>query len=364
MNRPVVTVLVKGLGIGGAEKLISEGARYWSRDAFDYRVAYILPWKNQLVDELTELDVPVTCIGSSRGMTPGSMPRLRRLVRAPGPGLIHAHLPWAAILARVVSPKPVVYTEHNLPSAYRYPTRLANRLTYWRNHAVTAVSPAVAARVRRYPGPRVEVVPNGVSVAVSDSSANEVRRELGLTPSQPLVVHVGNIRPGKGHEVLVRTSAALAQTRSDVTVVSVGGEKYPGGLERLKSHVAQQGLNGTLRFIGPRRDALSFIAAADVYVNPADVEGLPVTILEAMALGRPVVATSVGGVASLIQNGANGFLIPPGSPAALAEAITALLDDPATRRRVGAAGAATVAANYNLESMVRAFEDIYRRVLE
>lgn len=363
MKRPVVAVLIKGLGIGGAEKLVAESARHWDRSSFDYRVAYILPWKDQLVAEMRALDVPVACIGTPRGMSLRTTFRLRRQMSDWEAQLIHAHLPISGVLARLVAAQPVVYTEHNLVTSYRLPTRLANRLTYGHNRAVTAVSGAVAAGIARYPGPEVEVVSNGVAVTIDPAAAREVRRELGVGSDQPLVVHVGNIRPGKGHDTLVDATAALLRHRPDVTVVSVGGEKYSGSLEKLRIRAREAGLEGALRFLGPRRDALAFIAAADVYVNPSEVEGLPVTILEAMALGRPVVATAVGGVPELLEDGENGMVVPPGSPDALAEVIHTILESPDMQSHLGRSGAATVTAEYGLEPMVRAFEDIYRRVL-
>lgn len=363
MTRPVVAVVIKGLGLGGAEKLIAESARYWDRSCFDYRVAYFLPWKDQLVADMRALDIPVACIGPARGVRLRTISRLRRQFRDWEVQLVHAHLPMSGILARLVVSQPVVYTEHNLVTSYRFSTRLANRLTYGRNRAVTAVSPAVAAGVAGYPGPRVEVVANGVAVRVAPTAAREVRRELGIEPDSPLVVHVGNIRPGKGHDILVDATAALLRDRPDVTVVSVGGEKYSGDLARLHTRVRDAELEGALRFLGPRRDALAFIAAADVYVNPSEVEGLPVAILEAMALGRPVVATGVGGVPELLTDGENGVLVPAGYPKALAEAINELLGSPRMQAQMGKSAAATVAAGYGLEPMVRAFEDIYRRVL-
>lgn len=358
-----MAVLIKGLGIGGAEKLIVESARHWDRSSFDYRVAYILPWKDQLVAEMRALDVPVACIGTPRGLGLRTIIRLRRQIRDWNAHLIHAHLPMSGILARLVVTQPVVYTEHNLVTSYRLPTRLANRLTYGRNRAVTAVSAAVAAGVAGHPGPEVEIVSNGVAVTVDPAAAREVRRELGIGSDRPLIVHVGNVRPGKGHDTLVDATAALLRRRPDVTVVSVGGEKYSGSLDMLRIRAREAGLEGALRFLGPRRDALAFIAAADVYVNPSEVEGLPVTILEAMALGRPVVATAVGGVPELVEDRENGMVVPPGSPDALAEVIHELLESPGMQAHLGRAAAATVTAEYGLEPMVRAFEDIYRRVL-
>jgi glycosyltransferase involved in cell wall biosynthesis len=266
-------------------------------------------------------------------------------------------------VARVFAGRPVVYTEHNVASSYRGPVRWANRLTYRRNAAVTAVSPEVAASVSRYPGPDVVVVPNGVSCEAPEGAGARVRRELGLDGSAELVVHVGNIRPHKGHGNLVAAMPALLDSRPDVTVVSIGGEKHDGDLARVSGMAAAVGVSDRLRFLGRREDAIDFIAAADVFVNPADYEGLPVAVLEAMALARPVVATAVGGVPGLVRDGDTGLLVPPGDPAALAGAVARVLDDPDMAGRLGAAGAEVVRAGYSLESMVRRTEALYDEVL-
>ena len=360
VKRPVVLVVIKGLGIGGAEKLIAEGARYWDRDRFEYRVAYMLPWKDQLVPELEALDVPVTCLGTKRGMTPGSVLRLRRLARAISADIVHAHSPIVGIAARVMVPTPLVYTEHNLAERYREPTRTLNRVTYGRNAAVTAVSEPVAASLSGFRGPTPVVIENGVSVAVTPEDAVAARSELGLGPDDPLVVHVGNIRPGKGHDTLIEATKHLPD---QVTVVSIGAEKRKGDLDRVREASVHAGVAGRLRFLGRRPDALAFIAASDVYVNPADHEGLPVTILEALALARPVVATAVGGVPSVVRNEETGVLVQPQQPAELAAAICGLIDDPLRAKHLAERGRSLVAEEYGLEPMIRAFERIYTEVL-
>jgi len=362
-SRPVVLVFVKGLGIGGAERLISEAARFWDRDRFDYRVGYLLPWKDQLVGDLEGAGVPVTMLGGKRGSYPLSGLRLRRFIRDEKVHLVHAHLPSAGILARVFSSVPVVYTEHNLVASYRPLTRELNRLTYFRNRATTAVSPEVGEAVSGYRGPKVEVIENGVSVVVGDDEVAAVRDELGMQPGQPLVIHVGNIRPHKGHGNLVAAARWLADRGEDALLVSVGGEKYPGDLDRVRDLAREAGVEGTLRFLGRRTEARAFLAAADVVVNPSDFEGLPVSLLEAMALARPTVATAVGGVPGLIENEVSGLLVPPGDPAALGAAVVRLLGDRQLASDLAESGRRLVEARYGLAPMVRSFEELYLRVL-
>ncbi len=362
-SRPTILVAIKGLGIGGAEKLIAESARVWDRDRFDYRVVYALPWKDQLVEPLSELGIPVACIGGPRGMTPPSWLRLRRHATAARADLLHAHLPAMGAVARAVSPVPVVYTEHNVAGSYRLPVRIVNRLTYGRNAAVTAVSGAVAGSVEAYPGPDAVVVPNGVSCEVSPSAAAAARAELGVGPDTPLVVHVGNIRPHKGHANLVEAVRILAERLPAVRVVSIGGEKNEGDLARIRDLAADAGVSEHLDFLGRREDALSFVAAADVFANPSDFEGLPVAVLEAMALERPVVATAVGGVPGIVHDDVTGLLVPPRKPALFAEAVASLITDPAHAASLAAAGRKVVERDYSLEAMVRTIEAMYEQVL-
>lgn len=362
--RPRILVLIKGLGIGGAEKLISEGARLWDRERFDYEVAYVLPWKDHLVGDLETLGVPVHLIGGEKGLTAPTLRRLRSLIRDRSIDLVHAHLPTMGVIARLVSPVPVVYTEHNMAESYRPITRTANRLTYRMNDGTMAVSGAVAGSVSGWAGPDVTVIPNGVAVSVDAEGPARARAELGLSDEDPLAVHVGNIRPGKGHENLIAATVDIQAAMPEATVVSIGGEKYPGDLERVRSLASEAGVEDTILFLGRRNDALDFVAAADLFVNPSSVEGLPVAILEAMALGRPVVATAAGGVPSLVKDEETGLLVEPDDPQALAKAVLRVLGDQGLAGRLAGNGRDLVESEYGLEPMVRATEDVYAKVLD
>ncbi|HJQ77217.1 MAG TPA: glycosyltransferase [Acidimicrobiia bacterium] len=362
-DRVRVLVLIKGLGIGGAETLIAESVSHWDRARFDYQVAYLLPWKDQLVERLEGSDVTVNClewVGAPGARVVG---RLRRLARSFEPDIVHSHLPAAGILARLaLTGTRHVYTEHNVVSSYRPVTRRLNWATYARNRAVIAVSEAVAASVEGYPGPSTRVVPNGVSVQVTGAEATAARTELGLKAEDPLIVHVGNIRPHKGHATLVEAVGYLMRKIPAVTVASIGGEKHPGDLQRVRDMATASGVADRIRFLGRRADARAFIAAADLVVNPADVEGLPVSLLEALALGRPVVATAVGGVPSVIRHEMTGLLVPPGEPESLAEAMARALGSPQAIEW-GRVGARLVRREFGLDRMVTAYERIYEEVV-
>lgn len=363
-DRAPVLVAIKGLGIGGAEKLISEAAPLWDRRQFAYHVAYFVPWKDQLVSEVRGHDVPVTFVGGRRGMGPGSAASLRRLSAEIGAALVHVHSPAVAVLARLTLDVPIVYTEHNLASSYRQPTRTLNRLTYARNAAVIAVSEAVADSLGGFPGPAPRVIRNGVSCSVTGDERSAVRHELGITDDRPLIVHVGNIRPHKGHRNLLAAAQLLRETVHDALIVSIGVEKHDGDLDALRREADQSNVSGSVRFLGRRPDARAFLAAADVVVNPSDVEGLPIAVLEAMALARPIAATGVGGVPAVIRDGETGRLVPAADPVALADAIGDLLSDRQLARQLGHAARDLVEQDFSLTAMVRNVEEVYREVLD
>lgn len=359
-RRTRVLILIKGLGIGGAERLVSASMRVRDRESFEYHVAYVLPWKNQLVSDIEAVGVGVTCIGSTRGLDLLTPIRLRRFLSDWPAHLIHAHLPSTGILARIATGLPVVYTEHNIAGSYREPSRTLNRLTYGRNRAITAVSTAVAESLDGYPGPIPKVIPNGVSTQ-SPADTNDVRPELGIASEVPLFVHVGNIRPHKGHMNLIEATAKLRESDTDFLVVSIGGEKHPGDLERVRSEAEEAGVSDRIRFLGRRPDAARYLAAADVVVNPSDFEGMPVALLEALALARPVVATDVGGVSSVIHHEETGLLVPAGDPASLASAMRRAISDERAAEWADN-GARLISQEHSVEQMTRRFESIYREV--
>ena len=363
-DRTRVLVLIKGLGLGGAESLIAESAPLWDTESFEYRVVYLLPWKDQLVENLNEVGVSVTCVDWRGPTSIGGMRRLRKVMVTWEPEIIHSHLPVAGILARGLATRSrQVYTEHNVVDFYRQPTRSLNRATYWRNDAVIAVSDSVANSISGYPGPEPTVIPNGVSVHQPDpSTLASVRRELEIDESTPLVVHVGNIRPHKGHDNLIDAAKLLMDIRPEAVTVSIGGEKNAGDLGRVRQRADSLGLSDRIRFLGRRGDAHSFLAAADVVVNPSDVEGLPLVILEALAFARPVVATDVGGVSSVVRHHETGILVKPGDPAGLAEAIALALDS-AEARNWGRAGSKLIADRHGLATMVAGYESVYRGLI-
>ena len=354
-----VLMLAKGLGRGGTERLLCGTVGLLDPARYRVEVAYLLPWKDALVPEVTAAGVPVHCLDAPRATSVAWLGRLRRLVRERDIALVHTHMPAPAVAARLAlrgRAPAFVHTEHNLWDRYRPATRWANRVTYGRNAAVIAVSEAVARSVGGA-RPQPEVVVHGVEAAMGPpGDPAEARARLGLPGDGPVVGTVGNFTAKKDHATLVR---ALALLPDDVHLVLVG----LGPLEAdLRAQVAREGLVDRVTFAGSRDDVATLLPAFDVFALSSRYEGLPIALLEAMAAGRPCVATRVGGVPEVISHGEDGVLVAPGDPDALARALTTVLDDPARRADLGRRAAAR-AEDFRLDAAVTRIEAVYDRVL-
>jgi glycosyltransferase involved in cell wall biosynthesis len=365
-RRERVLLLSKGLGRGGAERLLVGAARGYDRARVDVEVAYLLPWKDAFVDELEVLGVPVFCLGARGDLDPRWVWRLWRLLRARRYDIVHVQMPVPAVAVRLMrrrgTPK-VVYTEHNLWSRYRPLTRWANALTYRRNDAVIAVSDAVAASIRP-PGrsaPAVEVIVHGPdldAIPTGAAARAHARAALGLPESALVVGSVGNFTPKKDHATMLDAVARVSSTAP--VVLALAGI---GPLEaELRAHAARRGLGDRVRFLGMRDDVYELLAGFDVFAMSSRFEGLPIALLEAMSAGVPPVATAVGGIPEVVRTGQEGLLVPPADATALADALQRLLDHPELRREMGAAARERAAA-FDLAGAVRSTEHVYDRVM-
>jgi glycosyltransferase involved in cell wall biosynthesis len=362
-----VLILIKGLGRGGAERLLASAAPYLDRERFGYRFAYLLPWKDSLVGDLTANGLPVTCLDGAKGA--GWVGRLGALVRREGIELVHAHSPVAAAGARVGVGRRtrMVYTEHNLWSRYHPATYAANLATFPRNDHVFAVSDEVRASVR-YPGPLgllpmppVETLHHGLDPAAvaTWTAADGVRADLGIAEDAPVVGSVANFKSAKDHATLLRAAVIVRRERPEARFVLVGQGPLEPEVRRL---AAELGLDGTVVFAGFRADAQRLAAGFDVFTLSSTYEGLPIALVEAMALGKPAVVTRVGGTPEVLTDGSQGLLVPPRDPAALAAGLLRLLGDPQLRVRMGAAARAR-ALDFDIRKAVRRMEQVYSDLL-
>jgi len=201
----------------------------------------------------------------------------------------------------------------------------------------------------------VRLIPNGIDVerpASGDRARG--RAALGLAPATPVIGAIGNLYPVKGHAILLRAVANLS-VPAHIVIAGRGEEE-----EALRREAAALGLGDRLHLLGFRDDVPDLLAAFDIYALPSFSEGQSLALIEAMAAGRPIVATAVGGNPELLDAGApTGLLVPPGEPAALAAALGGLLADPAAAERLGAAARARARAEFSLAVMLGRYRALY-----
>ena len=370
-KRSKVLALIKGLGLGGAERLLVDALPYLDRERFDYSFAYLLPWKNFLVPQIEEAGFAVHCLGMRKPHhLPLTLQRLRALYRKERFDLIHAHLPVAGILARVAGRAlkvPVIYTEHNLQERYSTLTRRANALTYGWNKRVLAVSQEVAGSIERLGlnhKTRVTTLLNGVPIEqVRSEAANQhgLREELGIPSGHLVIGNVAVFRRQKRLGDWLEVARRICDRRDDVTFLLVGdGPEAPF----VKAKVADLGLKDRVVMPGFRPDGRRLMELMDVFLMTSEFEGLPIALLEAMSLSKPVVATQVGGIPEVISEGEEGLLAPAGAVDGLALLAMKLLDDPRIRAEMGKRGARRVEEGFHLKDRIRFTEDLYAEVLK
>jgi glycosyltransferase involved in cell wall biosynthesis len=370
VQRPIrVLSLIKGLSLGGAERLLSLMAEFRDRDAFRYEAAYLLPWKDGLVDQFQADGVPVHCLEGGREWDIRWVSRLRRLVRDRRYDVVHVHSPYVAGLARLglksLSPRlrpRLVYTEHLPWWGYRRPTRLLNRLTYRLDDANLAVSRTVRESVHPRLRHRVDVVIHGIApqrIREHRRHRDDVRRELGVKPGEILVGTVAHLTRQKGYPVLLEAAQRLVERGLPVRFMAVG--RGPEEVRIRETH-ERLALGDRFQFLGFRPDAIRLMSAFDIFVLASWYEGLPVTVMEALTLGIPPVATRVGGTPEVITSGVEGLLVPPGRPDELGAAIASLARAPDLRREMSRA-AMQRASTFDIEAATRKVEATYRSVM-
>jgi glycosyltransferase involved in cell wall biosynthesis len=361
--------LTKGLGRGGAEWLLVTSARHLDRAAFDVRAVYLLPHKVALVDDLEAAGVPVTCLGRSLVYDPRWLATLRRLLIDDPVDVVHAHNPSIAVGTRLVvrslprrlRPR-VVVTDHNVWHGYARPTRWAEALTGRPDDARITVSQAVLETVPARLLDRAQVVVQGIEVdqvTAQRERRAEVRAELGINPDTLVVGTVANLRPQKAYPDLLHASREVIDTLADVRFLAVGQGPQE---QELRALHAKLGLGDRFQFLGYRADAVRLMAACDVFVLASHWEGLGVAVMEALALGLPVVGTSVGGIPEVVEHGREGLLVPPKQPPALAAALVQVLTDDEHRRQMALA-AAKRGEECSIDDAVRRTATIYRELV-
>jgi sugar transferase (PEP-CTERM/EpsH1 system associated) len=370
--------VVLGLSVGGLERIVLALLGRLDRGRFAPSVI-ALDEPGALAPELRRMGVPLRVMGRAPGLDLDLARRLAGVLREEGARLVHTHNPAAhlygalgARLAGIGGGRPrVVHTKHGRNEIDGRPVSPVQRRRVLLNRVAAALSDrvvavgddtaSVALEIERVPAAKVITIGNGVDTAAfrPRAGAAAARAHLGAPAEGFHVGCVARLAPVKDHRTLIEAFARLRTIRPDAHLTLVGD-----GPERsaISEHVARLDLDRAVTFAGERADVAPLLAAFDVFALASRSEGISLTLLEAASAGLPVVATRVGGNEEVVIEGKTGFLVPPGDPAALADALDSVAERP-DRATLGAAGRARVERRFSVERMARAYGDLYAEVL-
>lgn len=359
-----------GTCFGGAERVAFELVKRLDPERFRRYlcITHARPPERRAANEreLLELEacgVEVLRLERSGVLSNLAWARLHRLLVRERIDVLHAHMPRAGvpgtIVGRLARVPTIVNHEHGWSFQGKPVRRFLDRNLLARGGDVMlAVSEWDRSRmveVERIPSGRIRIMPNGIPPVPADGP--DVRDELGVPAQGGLVGAVGRLYPEKGYDELIGALASLKRGGFSPIGCVIAGHGPDEG--RLNGLIADLGLADEVRLLGRRQDVPDVIRALDVAVLSSRNEGSPLAVLEYMAAGAPIVATAVGGVPELINDGVHGLLVPPRDPDALAGAIRRLLEDRALALRLGDAARERQRANFDLDVVVRRLESLY-----
>ena len=353
-----VLLVVDSLDGGSAQRCVVDLAVALRRRGRPVHVACATDGAGAAV--LADAGVPVTVLldqPSGRRTTGRPERALRELVAELRPAVVHAHLfASAAAAAHAVrgSAVPLVITEHTEGPWRDRRARALSGLVYRRADRVLATSTAIRDRLVTDHG----VPPDRIEVLLPAAAALPTASGPPAVPGRPAVGLVGRLVPDTGVDVLLRAAALVSAVVPQVAFLVVGDGPLRPELERRAGVL---GLAGTVTFTGYRSDATRLVGGLDVLAVPSRADGSPLVVCEAMAAGVPVVASRVGGLPDLVEDGGSGLLVRPNEPEDVARALVSLLLDPESARRLGARGR-SLAASRSHERLVDRVTQLYADV--
>jgi glycosyltransferase involved in cell wall biosynthesis len=358
--------VIETCGPGGAETVFTSLAGHLNANRFESRAA--ISGTGWVADRLQTLSVPTT-LGRSHSSGLADVRLLRSLVREHHIDLMHAHLLGSGIhatLAGKLTRIPVVVTLHgelDLSTGNRW-WPLKRLLLNQADHVVF-VSNWLQRRAAAAYGvtpQHASVIHNGIPLPPSTWSRASARGVLGILPDDIVIGAIGNVRPAKGYDVLLRAAALLLDRNTRVRFL-VAGEWSEPLFSELKELQEELGLATAVRFLGfvPNPDRV--LAGFDLFVLPSRSEGFSITTVQAMAAGVPVVATRSGGPEEILEDGVTGTLVPANDPQSLAASLEKVIRDPVWAGIMATQAHEVVRDRFTLDRMVQSYERLYEDLI-
>jgi glycosyltransferase involved in cell wall biosynthesis len=359
-----ITHVLGSLHVGGGERVALLLAQCQVADGHEVAVVSLeQPPHGPLFEEFAGGGVPVRTVPKRPGFDPTLPPRLFGVLRDLRPDIVHTHNPppqiYAIAPARLAGAR-VVHTKHGPhPDApHRLWMRRAGAALAFRFVAVSPMTAEFAREIHECPEDRLRIVQNGTDLdrfRPDPTARIAVRGELGVPDDAVLLGTVGRLATVKNHALLLRATAPLLGPKLHLAIAGGGPEAG-----RTRALVEELGVSAFVHLVGEIAEVPRLLAGLDVFVLSSDVEGLPLSVTEAMGVALPVVSTAVGGVPKVVLEGETGLLAPPRDEEALRKAIQSIASSPETRERMGKRAREVALARYSSERMAREYMALYR----
>jgi glycosyltransferase involved in cell wall biosynthesis len=363
--------LVEDLKIGGLEKVLAAIVSSLDRSKYEVQV-WCLAGGGAVAQALIEKGIPLRVLGLRGYYNPLAVARLSRLMRRERFDLLHTHGYFAGTFGRLAAfcagiPVLVAHV-HSTYYGYGWRNLLIEKVLSHFTDRIICISRAVERFVTVNEGVRSEktcLIYNAVDWPAEElegQGREKLRHKMGIAAQAVIVIIVASLTSNKGHRILLESLREVLGSHPSTRLVIVGDGPLRGELER---EVRRLAMDEAVLFTGLRNDVSCLLQMSDLCVLPSQTrEGLGIALIEAMAAGLPVVGTDVGGIPELIRNGENGFLVPPGSPKPLAQAIGTLVGDRELRIAMGRRGRQIYEARFTLSTMMTQVEALYDQLLE
>lgn len=374
MKRKPILHLVNELSDDSSNNLVLGLVQGLDSDIYEHHVGYLRGAAGMMLGcfEVAAHEVKNFRMDGSADISVIS--KVLRYLRSHQIQLVHTHVLRSDIVgglaSRIARDSILLSTKHNAPYPSGHRLRLLRNFLYWPamhlpDHIIT-VSESLRHKIISRAGlnsHRVATIKPGIQVEkyYQPQARGIMRKQLGLQAEDSAITYTGRLVPGKGLEVLLSAARRILDRFEFAHFLIVGQGPLHAKLEDI---ARESRIDSRVTLTGIRRDIPSILAATDIFVLPSYSEGLPLSLLEAMAAAKPSVATSIGGVPELIDSGLDGIIVPPGNLTALAEALCRLLENEPYRENLGRRAREKAISNFTLERMVSEYESVYRSALQ
>jgi glycosyltransferase involved in cell wall biosynthesis len=371
-----VGYVIDSLYLGGAQRVLVDIVAGLSKLNYDQKVYSLNDVIHPtILQPLMHSQTQLMVIGKSQLLSAFGLLRLFLEFRKWRPHIVQTLLPYGDIIGRTIAhlaKVPVIVSAIHSRNLDKPQWKLfLDRLTIRWVNRVVLVTEQLRSRVISREGVRDEqivVIPNGINpefitkhVENCNAARERIRAEFGVSLDTNVIVTVGRLSPEKGHLDLFHAFVQVLAELPDTALMVVGdGQLY----WQLNAAVLRLGLSKKVFFLGQRTDVGSVLCASDVFVQSSLFEGMPIAVMEAMAAGKPVVATEVDGTLELMKHNVTGWLVPPGRPDQLADYLIHALDNPDESYRVGKAATEIVAQHYTVSKMIASYHKLYQDLVQ